>query len=111
MDIVITVLFSILTLVAGHYFKWEGLFGRPLGRIPSYVYGVSAIGIPLIVLYALHWRQFLPAIALAVTTVAAGITVCLCYWYDDWVEQRQRAREAEERERQLREMLDHEPTE
>lgn len=96
----ITALISALTLAFGHYFNWRGLLGKPLGRIPSYVYGTAAIVAPLGALFMLE-GMYEAAIALAVVTPAAGITVMACHGFDNWIESRNRAMEAEERERRM----------
>jgi hypothetical protein len=98
--VLVTVLVSALLLIAGHYFNWPALIGQPLGRIPSYIYGVTAISVPLCLYYWLS-GSVESAIALACVVFGGGASVVVCHAVDDWLLTKRRLREAEERERHL----------
>lgn len=93
----ITALISSLALLAGHYFPWRAIINRRLPRPAAYTYGVLAILLPASGFMALHGMiQAMAAVWAA--ALAGGGTVMLCYALDDWLENRRRRQEAEERE-------------
>ncbi len=100
-SIAITMLVTILLMVAGHYFPWRLLTGGELGRVQSYIYGMAAIAIPLSV-NLLANGDWPAAAALWLVIVAGGLAVIACYGTDKFLVALARAREAEEREEALR---------
>lgn len=95
--IAVVACFSALTMVAGHYFNWRGLLGRPLGRIAAYIYGVAGIISPLVVLFhVLGWYEAMLAILAA--SAASGIAVVGCYMVDALIERNLLRLESEEME-------------
>lgn len=92
LPIFLTGLISALALAAGHYFPWRLLIGRELPRIPSYIYGVLAIALPVsgYMLLAGQWHS---ALALWSSIGAGGMAVIGCYWLDGRLEKYNARRE------------------
>lgn len=98
-----------LLLSLGHYFPWHDIFGRPadgrpMPRIPAYVYGVLAIILPVIYLFMLSGSRT-EAVLLVANVIVAGAATVLCYVYDQYRTIRRTAKESLEREKQLADRL------
>jgi membrane protein YqaA with SNARE-associated domain len=70
--------------------------------------GVLAFLIPLTVLFLATTmiEGWMVAVAMWVVVVSAGFGTVLAYWIDSWLDNRTRAREAEEREKSLKEFVE-----
>ncbi len=99
-DIFEIALITALILAFGHYFRWENILGRPLGRVGAYIYGTLAIAIP-VTAFLLANAWWWAAAGLWSSIVAGGSTVMALYGIDAWSERSRRLREAEERESHL----------
>jgi len=99
-------LITILLLGLLRYFNWYGLLNRYLRRIESYILGTLAIVLPF-----LGTTDKENAITLITVVLSGGITVVGFRMLDKLIKYRWRAIEAEERERGLKEVSDHEPKE
>lgn len=92
-----------ITTVALHYFPWRAVRGRELSRPEAYTLGVLAMMIPLTVYFLsmgeiTGWQA---VVVMWVTAVGAGIGTAGTYALDSALDNRQRANEAEARERVL----------
>jgi len=65
-------------ILAGHWFPWPSLLGRPLSRIEAYVFGVACIMLPATALavnvteaQTVVWLYWTAAIAAGVATISA----------------------------------------
>jgi len=100
-QISIAALVSALVICAEHYLPWRRLFGADLPRVAAYVLGSLAIALPLTALF-LVTGQYQAAGAMWVVFASAGGTTVGCYLLDTFLDNRSRAKEAEERESYLR---------
>jgi hypothetical protein len=89
LQIVTAVLFSMMTLVAEHYFPWRAILKRPLHQLEAYVSGLLAINLPLTVLLVI-WSLWPVLISLWAITITGGLTVMGLYGIDNLVESRAR---------------------
>jgi hypothetical protein len=90
-----------ITTVALHYFPWRAVRGRELSRPEAYTLGVLAMMIPLTVYFLSMGRLsgWQAVVTMWVTAVGAGIGTIGTYALDSALDSKQRAAEAEERER------------
>lgn len=92
---------SALAQVAGHYFDWHVLLGKPLPRLGAYVYGTLMVFSPLAIYFVLAGEPGY-ALILGCTVVSAGLSVIGCYALDSYLHMRRRLSETEQRETELR---------
>jgi hypothetical protein len=102
--VLVAALISALLAVVLHYFPWRTLTGRCLPRLWAYALGVVSFASPLSVLLAL-WGDWLAAIALWSVIASAGLAVISVTVLDALAGSRLDARQALEREQQLRKMV------
>jgi len=101
LDIAVVMIVSCLAQVAGHYFDWTALLGRPLPRLGAYIYGMAAVSIPLATLFVIA-GDVRAALALAGTVISAGLVVLGCYALDAHLQLRRQLKETTQREAALR---------
>lgn len=97
----IAALASCVIVIAGHYFPWRSVLQRELPRTGSYLIGLTAVLVPYTVLLTTYpgWISIEIIGAIWAIALVALITVYVLQLIDGYLEQRARAREAEERER------------
>lgn len=93
MDVVLGLIFTVLILLLGHWFRWSSLLGKPLPRIWAYVYGVLAILLPISGLYVFWILTGSGTIARALlalwaVVIAGGLSVVSAYLIDGWLDAR-----------------------
>lgn len=88
-QICLAVTFSMIALVAEHYFPWRAILKRPLHQLEAYISGLLAINLPLTVLLVL-WSLWPVLITLWAITISGGLTVMGLYGIDNLVESRAR---------------------
>ena len=100
-DIAITTLISVLTLIAEHYFPWGVMVGKQLPRITAYVLGILGLIVPLSLLYC-FWlldpptEEWAYLAALLSVVIFGGLAVIGCYGLDWLITQVIRAKELQE---------------
>ena len=100
-DTLITILISILILVAEHYWPWGETLGRQLHNLERYIAGVLAMVLPYIGLL-LVWRRIDEVLALVCIVLISGGVVSGLYALDGWFTVRNRANAAELAEKRLK---------
>ena len=101
-QLLITILVVVLSLLAQHYFPWGMLLRRRLPRLAAYTLGMLGVILPLSGLY-LYWSAHPPVwihahlFALWAATIAGGLAVTGAYALDALLAQLVRLRELEER--------------
>ena len=100
LSLVVTAIVAILIVLVEHYLPWNLLLLKPRpGRIASYIMGVMAFAIPLTLLFSLvDLTRVQVVISLWVVITASGLGTLAGYGLDNWLDHRNRANEAEERE-------------
>lgn len=96
----LVVMVAMIVITEGflHYFPWRLILkGRDLPRPPAYVFGVSAIAIPLSA-WLLWFGYIESVVVLWVAIVSAGLVVMVLYLFDYVIELMWRDKEARERE-------------
>lgn len=107
LSLTITAIVAILIILVEHYLPWNLLLLKPRpGRIASYIMGVMAFAIPLTLLFSLvELTRTQLVISLWVVIFSAGLGTVAAYGLDNWLDHRNRANEAEERENAVLEQL------
>jgi hypothetical protein len=103
--ILITALISALLAVVLHYLPWRLLIGHPLPRLWAYILGVASFALPLTVAFA-SWSAWIYLAALWACISSAGLAVLSVSLLDEMASSRLDARQALEREQQLRKVMD-----
>lgn len=84
-------------MIAGHYFNWRGVLGRPLSSLESQVWTAAFANVvpAAVVLYAQRYIMLPPAVCAALFCAsAAAVIVSLCAACAvDWLAERYRTLE------------------
>ena len=82
------------TMLAGHYFNWQGVLRRPLSRLEAQVWTAAfAAAVPAaVVLYAQRYIVLSPAVcaALFCASAAAAVSAACAACAVDWLAERYR---------------------
>ncbi|HPS41038.1 MAG TPA: hypothetical protein PK040_00440 [Anaerolineaceae bacterium] len=94
---------AFLIVVVEHYLPWQLILRKELPKIPAYILGVLAFGIPLSVLFTVitDWTSSEIVLSFWVVVISAGAGTVGCYNLDSLIHNRARADESEEREQKL----------
>lgn len=94
-DIVYSGVITMWILVTGHYFPWEWLIGKALPRIPSYVYGIIAIYLP-VSFSLIRYEMWYALVLIWVPTIMGGGALTIVYVFDNFARMRQGKQVAEQ---------------